>query len=114
MIVREICETKSTWLERACSRCSFHQPCRAIVLGVVRVILLNPTMATVGVPTRLPKVKKMTPAIRISLDSSDFSIPGLLEVVRLMVSVEIVHLEECRNVVYLPGGWPQQMIGLQV
>ena len=31
-----------------------------------------------------------------------------------MVAFEIDHIEECRNSVYLPGGWPQQVIGLPV
>ena len=48
----------------------------------------------------------MTPAIHTSLDNSDFAIPSLLKVVRLMVAVKSVHLEECGNIFYLPAGWP--------
>ena len=39
---------------------------------------------------------------------------SLLQVVHSKVAVEIVHLEECMKIFYLRGGWPQQMIGLQV
>ena len=65
-------------------------------------------------PTKLPKMKKMTPAIHIFLDNADSSIPGLLQVVHSFFVVDIVHLEDCMNMFDLPGGKPQQMIGLQV
>ena len=54
----------------------------AIFLGVVRAMLLNPTNAVVGLATKLPKMKRMTPAIHISLDNVDFAIPGLIGAVR--------------------------------
>ena len=56
----------------------------------------------------------MTPAIRKPLDNFDFAIPGRTAVVRWMVAVVLVHLAECRNSLYIPGVWPQQVIGLQV
>ena len=64
----------------------------AILPGVVRVILPTPTTAILGVSIRLPKMTRMTPAIHMSLDNFDFAISGLIEVMRLMVTVEIVHL----------------------
>ena len=59
-------------------------------------------------------MKRMTPVIHTSLENFDFDTPHLIEVVHSMVAVEIVRLEECENCVDLPGGWPQQIIGLQV
>ena len=53
----------------------------------------------------------MTPTILKSLDNFDFATPGLIEFVHSMVAAEIVHFE---NVAYVSGGWPQQVIGLQV
>ena len=39
----------------------------AIFLGVVRAIWLNPTNAIVGLPTKLPDMKMMTPANHMSI-----------------------------------------------
>ena len=64
----------------------------AILPGVVRVILLTPTTAILGVSIRLPKMTRMTPAIHMSLDNFDLDISGMIEFMRLMVSVDIVHL----------------------
>ena len=115
MSVREICgEKKLQCLNQSVAfALSSNLDC-AIFRGVVRVILLNPTNVIVGFSTKLPEMKKMTTAIHTSLDNSDFTIPSLLKVVRLMVAVESVHLEECGNIFYLPAGWPQQMIELEI
>ena len=80
-----------------------------VVLAIDVVLVTVGVLATVGVPTKLPKMKRMTPAIPISLHYWDFTNPGLIGAVRLMIDVEIVHLEECRNFAYL-----QQVIGLQI
>ena len=47
-------------------------------------------------------------------NNANSSIPDMLQVLHSTVAVEIVHLEECTNIIYLPGSWPQQVIGLQV
>ena len=104
--VSEICETILHDLKESVAFTLSSKLDCANFLGVVRAILLNPTNAIVGLPTKLSKMKKRTPANHITLDSADSSIPGLLQVVHSMVAVEIVHLEECRNIFYLPGGWP--------
>ena len=100
--VSEICETILHDLKESVAFTLSSKLDCANFLGVVRAILLNPTNAIVGLPTKLSKMKKRTPANHITLDSADSSIPGLLQVVHSMVAVEIVHLEECRNIFYLP------------
>ena len=100
---RNTCEKKSTWLERACTPSS-NLEC-AIFLGVVRAIWLNAHQVTED---------EDDDACEPSLNNADSSTPDLLQVVHSTVAVEIFHLEECTNIIYLPGSWPQQVIGLQV
>ena len=91
MSVREICEKKSRHglKESVAITLSTNLGC-AIFLGVVRAILLSTTNDIVGVPTKLPKMKKMTRATHIPLDNADSFIPGLLQAGYSMVAVEIV------------------------
>ena len=101
---KEICKVTWRFRKSVLIRSIPAIPANLVVLAmhVVLAILEVPTTANVGVPTKLPKMKKMTHAIHISLDNLDFATPGLIEVVRSMVVVEIVHLQKCRNCVYLP------------
>ena len=66
------------------------------------VLAIDVVLATVGVPARLSKMKKM-PAIHVSHDNSDFAIPGLNEAVRRVVAVVLVHFAGCSNYPSLHG-----------
>ena len=78
---KEIC--KVTWRFRT----------SALIRSIPAIRANLVVLATVGVPTRLPKMKGMTPVIQISFDNFDFAIPSLIAAVRWMVAVVLVLLE---------------------
>ena len=78
---KEIC--KVTWWFRT----------SALIRSIPAIRANLVVLATVGVPTRLPKMKGMTPVIQISFDNFDFAIPSLIAAVRWMVAVVLVLLE---------------------